>query len=387
MTYVLAVVPCSTPAFTTSPSGSAPTGATVTLSASASGCAHPTYRFWVQKPGAAWQVVQAYSATSTFSWTDTGMAGVYGLEVDARDAASSASYEAYSVIYYTLNGCSGAGIGASPPSPQTPGPTVTITGSAACPGTPQFRFWVRAPGGQWTVKQDYGSANTFAWSTTGLALGNYGLEVDVRNAGSTSAYERVANLTYALAVVPCTKPTFSADKSSPQATGAVITFTASTSGCANPQYRFWVQKPGHFWAIVQDYSATSTFTWQTPWTGSVGMNGLEVDVRDAAESVSYDAVTNLTYQLNGCSSAGLTATQSGATVTLNGSATCPGTATYEFFFKDSTGWHLIGTGYSTSSSVTWTPAAPGTYTLEVAVRDQNGSDSYEAFHDISFVVT
>src|SRR2546430_12556027 len=104
------------------------------------------------------------------------------------------------------------------------------------------------------------------------------------------------------------------------------------------------------------------------------MNGLEVDVRDAAESVSYDAVTNLAYHLNGCSSAGVSASQSGTTVTLNGSATCPGTATYEFFFKDSTGWHLI-TGYSTSSSVTWTPPAPGTYTLEVAVRDQNGTDS------------
>jgi hypothetical protein len=34
------------------------------------------------------------------------------------------------------------------------------------------------------VVQDYGTANTFSWNTTGKAAGSYQLEVDVRDQGA-----------------------------------------------------------------------------------------------------------------------------------------------------------------------------------------------------------
>ena len=59
-----------------------------------------------------------------------------------------------------------------------------LTATATCPGTANYRFLVN--GG---VVQGYGPANTFAWSTTGLAQGTYSLEVDVRDQGSGGGYE------------------------------------------------------------------------------------------------------------------------------------------------------------------------------------------------------
>jgi hypothetical protein len=85
-------------------------------------------------------------------------------------------------------------LSASPSSPQANGTPITLTGTATCPGTATYRFWVRAPGGSWQIVRDYSTTNMFAW--TPATAGTYYLEVDVRDQGGTDSYERVANLTY-----------------------------------------------------------------------------------------------------------------------------------------------------------------------------------------------
>src|SRR5260370_1183309 len=68
-------------------------GTTVTLTANAAGCPNPNpvYQFWLLAPGAnAYQIVQAYSTSNTFSWTTTNLAaGSYLLSVWVRDAGSA----------------------------------------------------------------------------------------------------------------------------------------------------------------------------------------------------------------------------------------------------------------------------------------------------------
>ena len=71
--------------------------------------------------------------------------------------------------------------------------TWCATGST-CPGTPTYRFWVRAPGGLWRMVRDYGAANTFTW--TPATVGQYALEVDVRDQNATASYEAVYNTTF-----------------------------------------------------------------------------------------------------------------------------------------------------------------------------------------------
>jgi hypothetical protein len=176
-----------------------PVGSIIVLNGSASCLAAPTYRFWVRPPGGAWVIARDYSTAATYSWNTTGLArGVYGLEVDARDQGSTAPYETVANLSFLVDSCSGAALATSKQSPQPHGTTVVLTASASCLGTPQYRFWVRDTSGRWTIKQDFSTSNTFTWNTAGLAAGTYGLEVDVRDSGSSAPYETVANLTFAV---------------------------------------------------------------------------------------------------------------------------------------------------------------------------------------------
>ena len=82
--------PCTSVTVSGTPASTSKAGTTVTFVASASGCSHPLYQFWILAPGHTWQVVQAYSTATTFNWNTTGLpAGSYLYTVWARDAGST----------------------------------------------------------------------------------------------------------------------------------------------------------------------------------------------------------------------------------------------------------------------------------------------------------
>ena len=133
-----------------------------------------------------------------------------------------------------------------------PSTSVVLTGNATCPGAPQYRFSINKPNAGWSIAQDYGGPNTYSWNTTGLPLGGYGLKVDVRNTGAITGSEASDSTVYTLSNAACTTPIVSTDLASPQGAGTVITFTASTTTCPSPLYRFLVQTPNLTWTIWQD---------------------------------------------------------------------------------------------------------------------------------------
>jgi hypothetical protein len=47
----------------------------------------------------------------------------------------------------------------------------------------------------------------------------------------------------------------------------------------------------------------------------------------------------------------------------------------------------IARDYSTTSGLTWFPTVAGTYGLEVDVRNQNATSSYEVVWNLTFVAT
>ena len=89
----------------------------------------------------------------------------------------------------------------SPSSPQTPGATVTLTAAASGgSGNYQYQFWLNN-GTSWSIAKPYGATNdnTWTWNTTGLATGNYLVQVWARSAGSTAVYEAFTTVaTYVL---------------------------------------------------------------------------------------------------------------------------------------------------------------------------------------------
>src|SRR5207245_9923402 len=119
----------------------------------------------------------------------------HGLGLDVRDRGQRSTDASVANTTFTIYAapCTVAHLATDKPSAQVHGTTITLTGSATCGGSPQYRFWVRDLSGRWTIVQDFGSPNTFGWDTTGLAPGTYGLDVDVRNVESCAAYGPVAN--------------------------------------------------------------------------------------------------------------------------------------------------------------------------------------------------
>ena len=287
--------------------------------------------------------------------------------------------------------CSGVTLGAAPASPQAAGTPETLTASGVTNCTnPLYRFWMRPPGGAWTVLQPYSASSTFSW-TSDTTIGTYGLEVDVKSSTSTAAYDSVSNITFTTTNAnACTAAALTAAPPSPGGTGVGVTLTGSSSTCPNPRYRFWIRDPGSRWSMVQDYSAATTHSWTQD--GAAGTYSLEVDVRDASESTVYDVVANITYVANGCSVVSLSPSPAspqahGTPITLTATATCPGTATYRFWVLDPGSRWSIMRNYTTSNTFTWTPTGIGTYSLEVDVRDQNATASYEAVNNITFTAT
>jgi hypothetical protein len=118
---------CSSTTFSASPQGASP-GTTVTWTASAA-CDTgdtPQYEFWMQPPGGGWSIVQPYGSSSTYAWTTTGLAdGVYDFEVWVENQGSSAPYEAYQDVTYTLGNapapCTGGTLSFNPASAASPG--------------------------------------------------------------------------------------------------------------------------------------------------------------------------------------------------------------------------------------------------------------------------
>ena len=383
-------VGCTGVALTAAPASPQFTQTRVTFTASASGCTNAQYRFWVQSPGTGWSIVRDYSTSPTYAWTGTAIAGSYRVEVDAR-ANTSGNYDTYAIVADTLRTCTALSLSPSRISPQPPGTAITLTATATCPATPEYRFLVKAPGGSWGVVQGYGVANTFAWSTAGKPQGTYGLEVDVRDYASPASYDRYAILSYRLYAAPCTSPSLTALPASPAGTGAQVTLTATTTACPNPTYRFWVQPPGGSWQVVRQYAASNTFTWTG--TGNAGTYHLEVNVRDQSSTRSYEAYRDITYQVNPCASAALALSKpspepSGTVVALSGRASCAGTAQYRFLLKPPGGAWKVVQAYGSATSYSWdtTGLADGVYGLEVDVRNQGSSASYEAWSSTSFLV-
>jgi len=390
----VALVPCTTPTLIGSPASQAPTGATVTFTATTSGCVTPNYRFWISPPAGGWTIVQDYSATNTFAWSGTGLSGIYGVEVDVRDSGSSVGYDAVRNITYLLTGCTSVTLSA----PTGHFGTMGVTATATCGGIPTYRFWMRPPGGAWAIVQDYGLSSSFSWSLPYTQPpGTYGIEVDVRNQNATAAYEAVANISWVWAGVPCTSVSLQVSQPLPAPTGSTVVLTgAFTSGCPNPQFRFWIRPPNGAWSMVQDYSSLNTYNWHA--SGAPGVYFLEVDVRQMGETVAYDVVGGGSISLVGCTAAGLTASpvspgKTGTTVQLTASATCPGTPEYRFWVrKPGDSWRInqdygvYVVGFPNRFSWDTTGLPYGTYGLEVDVRDQGATSPYEVVFNTTYVL-
>ena len=364
------------------------TGASIAITATSGACNTPEYAFWVQPQGGSWTLERRYGAAS-WTWNTAGLApGTYELGVWARQLGSGRDYDAYGFTTFVVrpSGCASAGTVSDLAPPQTSGATVTFTASSSGCSSPQYQFWLLAPGGTWTVERPYGPSTSWAWNTTGLGAGNYQVGVWARQTGSTSAYDSFSVSTYWISPgAGCVTTGLSVSAVSPQVVGATITFTPQQSGCTN-QYKFWILPPGGSWQVVQPYGTGATWTWST---AGYPAGTYEVGVWEGSSSTdsNYEsyAITSVTLGSSSCSSTALTAGSGapqlpGTAITFTAAATGCGAAQYEFWLLGPGGW-TVQRGYDTATSWSWNTAglAPGTYQVGVWARSNGSPAAYDTF--------
>jgi hypothetical protein len=260
---------------------------------------------------------------------------------------------------------------------------VTFTAITTTCNSPQYEFFLQPPGGSWTAQTAYGGA-TWAWNTTGLTAGVYGVGVWVHQTGSSSSYDAYWLGTYTLATTPCSSVSLSTVTAPPQPAGTSIPFTAT--GCAGSEYRFWMLPPGGSWTMQRDYGA-STLTWNTPGLAA-GTYQLGVWARQPGSSNSYDAYAFTTFEIGSgtCNSAGLspgvaTPQAPGATVTFTGTSNGCAIPLYEFWLlRPGGGWQILQ-AYSPLATWSWdTTGWPvGTYQVGVWAKASASSATHDAY--------
>lgn len=264
-------------------------GAVVNLSANTVGVTGSyEYRFRVKGPatGDVWQVLQAYSTTATYSWNTTSYAGKNRVQVQARPVGTTVTPLKSAKTFWvnSANAATAVDYTTNIASPQSTGAVVNITAQAtggAGSYEYQFRVKLAGAGNAWVVLQDWSTLSTASWNTTGY-LGRHRVQVKARNVNSTDLAVKIARNYWVNDVNPATSAAIATDLSSPQAVGSTVVLTGTgTGGTSNYDYRFRIKGPstGDVWQVLQDWSATGTYNWNT--TGYVGSHRIQVQLKNA----------------------------------------------------------------------------------------------------------
>jgi hypothetical protein len=185
-----------------------------------------------------------------------------------------------------------------------------------------------------------------------------------------------------------TQPTLSANVAFPALAGTPITWTAqATGGAAGVLFKFLRHDAASGWQLVQDYSPSNVYTW-TPGLNDTGPHFVQVWVKTPQSTEIYDAyagtsafsivkpipvVTSFTH--NGAFPMTPNTPVQLSAVASGGS----GPLQYRFIaFREGAGWSVLQE-YSSATTISWTPALAGTYSLQVWVRSEGVSDVYEAW--------
>ena len=356
-------------------------GTAINFTATSGGCPNPKYQYWVQMLDGTWTVQRAFSVDPTWSWNTAGLApGTYTVHVWANQTGDSAALgEAIASSTVTLTGsapspCSSASL--SPASPSQPaGSTIAFTASSTgCP-SPQYEYWVQFLDGTWSMQRAFSTDPTWSWNTAGLAPGVYTVHVWANQVGdSTSTFEGNGSSTVTL-TGGCTSAGLS-PASTTQPVGTAINFTATSGGCPNPKYQYWVQMLDGTWTVQRAFSVDPTWSWNTAGLAP-GTYTVHVWANQTGDSAALgEAIASSTVTLTGsapspCSSASLSPASpsqpAGSTIAFTASSTgCP-SPQYEYWVQFLDGTWSMQRAFSTDPMWSWNTSglAPGVYNVHV----------------------
>jgi uncharacterized protein (DUF2141 family) len=386
---------CASASIAVSPSASQPAGSTFNFAASSSGCSNPQYEYWVQYLDGTWNMLRAWSTDPTWSWNTAGLApGSYAVHVLANQVGdSTATAEAIGASTVTLTGCTSASI--SPASATAlNGSTINFTASSSgCPN-PVYEYWVQYVDGSWNMLRAWSTDPTWSWNTTGLASGAYTVHVLANQSGASLALGEAIGSSTVTLTGGCASASIAVSPSTSQPAGSTFNFTASSSGCSNPQYEYWVQYLDGSWNMLRAFSTDPTWSWSSSGRAP-GVYNIHVWANQVGDpTTTWEANGSGAVTVTGCTSASLSPSSgsvaAGTTVTFTASSSgCPNPV-YEFWVQDTAGTWSIVQAFGTATTWQWNTAglAKGTYHITVWANQQGADTStWEANGSSTFTVT
>jgi hypothetical protein len=363
-------VPCSSASLSPA-SASVEAGGTIHFTASSSGCANPQYEYWVQYLDGSWNMLRPFSADPTWDWHTSGLApGSYRVNAWANQTGNPTGLsEAIGSSFVTLTGCTSATL--SPSSTTTVvGSTVHFSATSSGCSNPQYEFWVQALDGTWSIQRPFSASATWDWVTSGLAPGTYHVNVWANQTGaSTALSETIGSSTVTLGGNCASASLSPSSVSAPL--GSTVAFSASSSGCSNPQYQYWVQFLDGSWRIQRPFSPDPTWNWVTSGLAP-GTYHVNVWANQAGDSTALaEAIGSSTVTLSGCTSASLSpATASvplGSTVHFSAGSSGCSNPQYQYWVQSLDGTWSIQRPFSSDPTWNWATSglAPGTYRVNV----------------------
>ena len=337
-------------------------GSSVTLTGAASGGTSPyQFAFVAQSPSGDWYVLKSYSTSTTHTWAPASV-GKYTVQIKAKDGSGTVQVKTFTLTVsnsFTNNSKISA-------TSISKGKSITFTGAASGGTKPyQFAFVVQAPSGSWTVLRNYSTSTSHTW--TPASAGKYTVQIKAKDNSGTV---QVKTFTLTVSNNFTNNSKISATSISK---GKSVTFTGAASGGTTPyQFAYVVQAPSGKWTVLKDYSTAASHTW-TP--ASVGKYTVQIKAKDSSGTVGVKSFElNVSSDLVNTSRISAASIQKGKSVTITGSATgSTGFYQYAYVTQSPSGdWYVLK-NYSSSDSYVFTPASYGTYTIQIKVKDSNGT--------------
>jgi len=347
-------------------------GGSVTVNCAASGGTSPyTYKVEYKKSSStSYTTAQAFSSTASVKITPAAVT-TYDIKVTVKDSAGKTAAKTLSL---TVSGDSTTTLTNKSTISATSiakGKSVTVTGAATGGKTPyQYAvYYKKSTSTSYTTVQAYKTNKTI--TITPAAATTYDVRVKVKDsAGTVKTKDFTVKVTAATTALT-NKSTISA---ATVAVGSSVTVTGAASGGTTPyQYAAYIKKStASNFSQVRAYSTTKTITIKPVEAGTYTVR---VKVKDAKGTVvNKDITLKATATLKNASTLSATSITLGKSITITGKAT-GGTTPYKYaaYYKKatSTAYSKIR-DYSTTATMTVTPAAATNYDVRVKVKDASG---------------
>jgi hypothetical protein len=227
-------------------------GATVDITATATGGEAPYEYVFAVYDGVTWTVKQAWSPAAVFRWIPSVANANYRVVAKARSAWNKGGAERETIIDFAIKpAVSAAALTPDLSSPRPDGTTIRWQASASGGQGPYQYRWAVFDGSVWTTVTDWTTSNTFDWTPWGPS-DRYQVSVRVRSAWNGGLPEFTAFQSYVV-----TRVAFRT---------ATVTFEPATSGGAVDSYRLEVFASG---ADVNSATPIATQTLGLPCVASV----------------------------------------------------------------------------------------------------------------------